>query len=206
MKVRMRPNLLVVTAESDDERIELDNWLESRAGHAFALTRQDPQTMRFADLGTIADACREPLNITSQSADPRLQLISNFAHTPFELAGLEYASVEAFWQGLKYPAEKQRREIALLHGRDARRTRKAAPAADRIEYQGSSIRVGTWEHWRLMELACWAKFSQHVEAQLALKSTGARPLEHRTRRDSQTIPGVIMAEIWMKVRGKLAKQ
>jgi len=34
-------------------------------------------------------------------------------------------------------------------------------------------------------------------------STGTRPLVHKTLRDSRNIPGAIMAEIWMRIRGRL---
>ncbi|HEV8714964.1 MAG TPA: hypothetical protein VGX03_19310 [Candidatus Binatia bacterium] len=67
------------------------------------------------------------------------------------------------------------------------------------------MRVGTYEHWALMREACWAKFTQHEEAQRALLSTGTRPLTHRTRRDSRTIPGVIMTDIWMRIRARLTE-
>ncbi|MEY4566398.1 MAG: hypothetical protein RLY14_1368, partial [Planctomycetota bacterium] len=33
--------------------------------------------------------------------------------------------------------------------------------------------------------------------------TGKRPLTHITNKDSRNIPGVIMAEIWMKIRREL---
>ena len=56
-----------------------------------------------------------------------------------------------------------------------------------------------------MECACEAKFSQHEEARRALLNTKERPLVHKTRRDSRTIPGVIMAEIWTRIRSRLAK-
>ena len=38
----------------------------------------------------------------------------------------------------------------------------------------------------------------------ALLGTGDRPLRHRMRKDSRTIPGVIMAEIWMRLRAELS--
>ena len=57
-----------------------------------------------------------------------------------------------------------------------------------------------------MTAACWAKFTLHREAHQALLATGDRPLEHRTRRDSRNIPGVIMADIWMKIRRGLVKR
>jgi hypothetical protein len=44
-----------------------------------------------------------------------------------------------------------------------------------------------------------------IEAREALLSTGDRPLTHRVRRDSTTIPGAIMAEFWMRIRRSLRK-
>ncbi|MCL6560821.1 MAG: hypothetical protein K6U74_18905 [Firmicutes bacterium] len=43
------------------------------------------------------------LNIGSRSDDWRARLLSNFAATPFALFGKRFASVEGFWQGLKFP-------------------------------------------------------------------------------------------------------
>ena len=65
------------------------------------------------------------------------------------------------------------------------------------------MRVGTRDHWCLMERACAAKFTQNEVARAALRDTGSRPLEHRLRRDSRTIPGAVMADIWMRLRAKL---
>lgn len=205
MKVRLKPGLVVVTGESDEERRSLADWAKDVDGHVFALKLQDGQTFRLSDLGSRAEACNEPINVTSSAADANLRLISNFAHTPFELDGKQYASVEGFWQGLKFADERRRREIALLHGGAARRAGIEAPAAVTFEYAGQSFRVGTIDHWRLMERACWEKFSQHDSARNALLGTGDRPLVHKTRKDSQTIPGVIMADIWMRIRRRLAR-
>ncbi|MBS0243478.1 MAG: hypothetical protein JSS20_14970, partial [Proteobacteria bacterium] len=72
-----------------------------------------------------------------------------------------------------------------------------------ITYRGASVPVGTYAHWQLMARACLAKFEQNIDARAALLGTGTRPLEHRVRRDSRTIPGVIMADIWMRIRGQL---
>jgi predicted NAD-dependent protein-ADP-ribosyltransferase YbiA (DUF1768 family) len=54
-----------------------------------------------------------------------------------------------------------------------------------------------------MERACRAKFEQNADARAALLSTGDRPLTHVVRRDSKTIPSVIMAQIWMRIRHDL---
>ena len=38
-----------------------------------------------------------------------------------------------------------------------------------------------------------------------LLGTGIRPLVHLVRPDSRTIPGVVMADIWMKLRAELRR-
>ncbi len=200
MKVRLKPNLLVVTAETPEEQGELVRWAGGADERVFALVVQDEQTVRLTSLGRRADACREPINVTSRATDPAVRLISNFAATPFELDGRAYGSVEAFWQGLKFPDEERRRVIAPLHGDEARRAGFDAPAAAEFEYAGRTVRIGTADHWALMSAACRAKFTQHPAARLALLATGDRPLAYKTRKDSKTIPGVVMADIWMRVR------
>jgi hypothetical protein len=57
-----------------------------------------------------------------------------------------------------------------------------------------------------MRRACEAKFTQNDDAREALLGTNDRPLTHKMRRDSRSIPGVIMAEIWMGIRARLRQQ
>lgn len=204
MKVRLKEALLIVTAESDEERQAVAEWAVGVDGHVFSLVLQDRQTIRLTSLGPRADACREPINVSSRAKDEAIRLISNFAHTPFELDDELYASVEGFWQGLKFPAESTRRGIAQLHGNEARRAGFDAAVSDAFDYRGRSIGVGTADHRDLMFRACWEKFRQHDAARAALLGTRERPLQHRTRRDSRSIPGAVMADIWMRIRTRLA--
>ena len=206
MIVRLKNNLVVITADSPEERESMAAWLKTADGHAFVVSPQDSQTFKLHGLGPRQEACREPINVTSKSTDERIRLISNLAHTPFELHGETYASIEAFWQGLKFPELERRRQISELHGLEARRAGFEAEASETLNYRDQRVRVGTSEHWHLMYLACKAKFLQHREARAALLGTGERPLIHKTRRDSRTIPGVIMAEIWMRIRRTLTKR
>ena len=141
--------------------------------------------------------------MSSRATDEAVRLISNFAYTPFSLHGRAYASVEGFWQGLKFPDEESRSRVAQMHGLEAKQAGAEALEAETIQYEGRTIRVGTYEHWGLMYEACWAKFTQAEEAQRALLNTGTRPLTHRSRRDSRSIPGAIMADIWMRIRTRL---
>jgi predicted NAD-dependent protein-ADP-ribosyltransferase YbiA (DUF1768 family) len=202
--VRLRNGLLVVTAEGG-ETPELLEWLGAHAGQVFRVKEIHGGSALFQSLGAEETACRVPINIGSRAPAP-LDLISNFAATPLHLDGMNYGSVEGFWQSLKFPEEKDRRRIAALHGGEAKRAGDAAPASPTLVYQGEEIAVGTFSHWRLMERACRAKFNQNAAAREALLSTGERPLEHRLRRDSRNIPGVIMARIWMQIREDLRRE
>jgi predicted NAD-dependent protein-ADP-ribosyltransferase YbiA (DUF1768 family) len=173
------------------------------AGHAFRLDGFKKHVV-LHDLGEVAALRGTPLNITSRSPEP-LRLISNFAATPFELDGHAYASVEGFWQCLRYPEGPERRAVAALGGSAAKRA-GTVEAPERTDYLGQSIRWGTHEHWALMRAAVRAKFAQNGDAREALLSTGARILVHRMRRDSRSIPGALMAEIWMDARSRLRRR
>lgn len=203
MKVLLKAGQMVLIPESDSETAELTAWKAERARHVFAVQNTAGEGVALIDLGVREDACNEPFPIASFVKDPAAQLISNFAATPFTLDGREYASVESFWQGLKFAKASERRRIAALPGPQARQEGEEQGYGETVEYEGETVPVGAWGHWQLMDRACWAKFTQNEEARQALLSTGERPLVHRVRRDSRTIPGVLMAEIWMKIRRKL---
>jgi predicted NAD-dependent protein-ADP-ribosyltransferase YbiA (DUF1768 family) len=201
MIVRQRDGMLIVTPQDGETLAE---WLAAHAGQVFRLSAIKGGSALLQALGPEAEACRIPVNITSQAPEP-LRLASNFAHTPFELDGLGYDSIEGFWQGLKFPDEADRRRLAALYGPAARDAGYHAPDADTFVYGGETVRVGTYDHWRLMEKACRAKFSQHAAARNALLSTRGRPLVHHVKRDSKNIPGVIMAAIWTRIRDRLLR-
>ncbi len=145
----------------------------------------------------------EPLNITFDETPMPLRLISNLAETSFEMDGRCYSSVEGFWQGLKFANESDRERLAGLSGHEAKSAAPKSEPGDRFVYEGRELVVGTIDHWALMERANLAKFEQDDDARAALLSTGSRPLVHRVPVDSRTIPGIIMADIWMRLREKL---
>jgi predicted NAD-dependent protein-ADP-ribosyltransferase YbiA (DUF1768 family) len=174
-------------------------------GHVFRLHCTSDRGLAFSDLGPEREARREPLNIT-RSVAPPFAAISNLAHTPFDLDGERYSSVEGFWQGLKFTDPARRREIAKLFGADAKAAGHASDDPSTIFHGGQSIVAGSPEHWALMRKACDAKFTQHAPAREALLATGERWLTHKVRRDSRTIPGVVMADIWMALRRRLRSQ
>src|SRR5262245_49804869 len=121
MKTILKATLVILVPETDKERETMAGWKEEREGHVFGATQNTGDGLSLVDLGSREDVCREPINVISASRDPRAQLISNFAHTPFDLDGEHYESVEGFWQGLRFEARAERRRIAALWGKEAKR-------------------------------------------------------------------------------------
>lgn len=177
--------------------------LRALDGHAIDVQVRSDVCIVLEDLGPREEACREPINIT-QGADRRYVAISNLYPTPFILDGEIYGSVEGFWQSLKCESAVRRRQVAALAGTEAKKAAGKVPLAATFEYMGETVRTGTYAHWALMERACTAKFEQDMRARDALLATGNRPLTHIVRGDSRTIPGVIMAAIWMRVRKRIS--
>ncbi len=205
MKAVLKDKVLVLVPEGEREALELMIWKEERAGHVLLIAENRGDGLTLADLGPQADACNEPINVTSRHPDEQIKRIGNFAETPFELDGRRYASVESFWQSLKFEDKAERREIAGLRAPVARSRGETQGYGATLTYEGQVIAVGTHTHWELMRRACEAKFSQNEDAREALLATRDRPLIHKLRRDSRSIPGVIMAAIWMKIREDLAQ-
>jgi predicted NAD-dependent protein-ADP-ribosyltransferase YbiA (DUF1768 family) len=197
---------VVVVAECLEESAGLALWSKGREGHMFKLQINGEQSFTLHDKGRSEDACREPINALFTSSDPAVRLLSNLADTPFVLDGQLYGSVEGFWQGLYFTDEADRKRMAQLHGKKAKFSGRKTSGVDHIEYNGVSVRIGTFDHWQMMKRACSAKFSQHPEARRALLTTGDRPIVHKVRKDSKTIPGVIFADILMKVRKVIQKE
>ncbi|MGQ0636045.1 MAG: hypothetical protein ACT4QC_15650 [Planctomycetaceae bacterium] len=205
MKVILKDRQLVFVPEDALETDELAAWKLLHAGHVLAVEHNEGTGASLVDLGDREIACREPINVTSGHADEAIRLIGNFATTPFVLDGQVYQSIEGFWQSLKFDEGRERREVAALDGPAAKRRGADRGYGQHVEYAGQPIAVGTTVHWDLMRRAVRAKFEQNALAREALLSTGDRPLEHRVRHDSRTIPGVIMADIWMRLRAELRK-
>lgn len=208
MRALLKDGLIVLIAETDSEASSLADWSLSHQGHVLHVRTDghgNGRSIVLHDLGERDEACREPVNIVSNSADPVARTISNFADAPFELDGKRYRTVESFWQGLKFSSQLDRARVAQMDGPQARHAGEQQGYPAKIEHAGREIVPGTWDHWRLMEAACRAKFEQCSEARAALLATGNRPLTHVVRRDSRTIPGVVMAEIWIRIRRRLRR-
>jgi hypothetical protein len=177
MRVLLKDDVLVLTPETAEEEAEITTWKSSRGDQVFCLRPSESSSVELHQLGPRVEACREPINAVSNSVDPNARLISNFAATPFDLDGRHYQSVDSFWQGLKFPDERDRRRVGELDGPQARAEGESYGAT--ICYGGEDIVVGTSAHWRLTEKACRAKFEQNAEARAAFAGDGGAAADTR---------------------------
>jgi predicted NAD-dependent protein-ADP-ribosyltransferase YbiA (DUF1768 family) len=205
MRAIFKEGQLILVTETDAEREAFAAWRPDRKDHVFWFDGGSERGCALHDLGPREDACREPINVTFESRDERWLPISNLALTPFEMRGRRYASIEGFWQGLKFAGDADRERIAALHGPEAKSAAHGQPKCDSFVFDGQACASGGPAHHGLMLQACRAKFAQHAGAREALLASGDRPLIHRVRRDSKTIPGALMADIWMRIRAKMRR-
>jgi predicted NAD-dependent protein-ADP-ribosyltransferase YbiA (DUF1768 family) len=206
MRAILKRQMIVLVPETDEEARELAQWKREHAGHVLHADGTDAPPLELRDLGERSEVCREPINVVGSSPDPIARMIGNFATAPFVLDGQRYLSVESFWQGLKFDDEGERRRLAEVEAPRARDEGHRKGYGATVSYDGREVAVGTWAHWQLMEQACRAKFEQNAQARGALLSTGNRPLTHVLRSDSRSIPGVVMADIWMRIRDDLRRR
>jgi predicted NAD-dependent protein-ADP-ribosyltransferase YbiA (DUF1768 family) len=205
VRVIFKPGLVALAAQTAEEEEALAAWQAASQGHVFHFESGSARGGVFLDLGERAQACREPINILFDQGEAAWRPISNLALTPFRLDGRDYASVEGFWQGLKLADPAERAKVARLWGVEAKSAVRGR-GPDSFDYDGRLLACGGPGHRELMARACLAKFTQNSEAREALLSTGKRPLTHRARRDSKTIPGALMADIWMQIRARLGRE
>ena len=149
------------------------------------------------------------LNVGYGLPDWRSKLLSNFAPTPFEFWGIRFASVEGFWQGLKFDeGSPEQKRVFGLAAYEAKKAGKRAPRRDTLTWRGRTYRIGSPEHHALLKEALRAKFAQNPEARRALLATRGMELVHELPhgRDSKTIPGRRFCALLADIREELSKR
>ena len=154
-----------------------------------------------------------------------LGILSNFAPTPFTLDGERYASVEGFWQMLKYPEgpgderlcdpnviwPHTRREVAMMSGFEAKGAGNIANENLKklgirwVTYHGKKIdrhESGRGEFYNLIRAAEQAKYDQNPKVAEILMKTGSLKLLPDHHQGSDAPPAERYYEIWMEIRGQ----
>jgi predicted NAD-dependent protein-ADP-ribosyltransferase YbiA (DUF1768 family) len=157
-----------------------------------------------------------------------LGLLSNFAATPFTFKGKRYASLEGFWQMMKYP-EGSEDPRAKFPGLEWKYTREQVGQLTSFEAKsaGSLAEVNmkkmgiTWvtfagqqfeyrpetpgEHYRLIVAATRAKVSQNPEVRKVLLATGDLILKPDHHQEPNAPAAWRYYEILTQIRNQLQK-
>lgn len=147
----------------------------------------------------------KPLNVASRAGEPIGKLLSNFAERSFVMDGKQYASVEAFYQGLKWTDSAKRAAVAGLSGKEAKCSARGAPKAETFAYEGSTYRFGSEEHHQLLKRAIRESLEQHPEVRNQFVQTHPRPIEHKTGRPespNSSFPGSVFTRILTELRSE----
>jgi predicted NAD-dependent protein-ADP-ribosyltransferase YbiA (DUF1768 family) len=154
-----------------------------------------------------------------------LGILSNFAATPFILDGVRYASLEGFWQMMKFPensndpryllASKSHYTRELVASLTAFEAKKAGDFGSEImnelginwvTYKNQKMQYRTemkLDHFNLIKRAMLAKLKQNSEVENILKNTKDLILLPDHEQKNNTPPAWKYNEIWMEIRNNL---
>jgi predicted NAD-dependent protein-ADP-ribosyltransferase YbiA (DUF1768 family) len=158
-----------------------------------------------------------------------LGLLSNFAPTPFVFRGKRYASMEGFWQMMKYPEgpndprakfpgiewKYSRDQVAQMVSFEAKRAGDLGEANMKkmginwVSFEGKRFEYKPaipGEHYRLIVAATWEKVKQNPEVKKVLLATGDLILRPDHYQEPNAPAAWRYFEIWMQIRGELQKR
>jgi predicted NAD-dependent protein-ADP-ribosyltransferase YbiA (DUF1768 family) len=158
-----------------------------------------------------------------------LGLLSNFAPTPFEFRGKKYASLEGFWQMMKYPEgpdderakaegiqwRHTRDEVSQMASWDAKRAGDAGDAImrkmgiDWVTFEGKRFPyrpAEPGEHYALIAAATREKVRQNPEVKQILLATGQLVLKPDHHQGSNPPAAWRYYQILTDIRSELQKQ
>jgi predicted NAD-dependent protein-ADP-ribosyltransferase YbiA (DUF1768 family) len=115
------------------------------------------------------------LNVYSRSDDEIGRLMSNFAHTPFVLDGIEYGSIEGFYVSLLFLDPAKRLKLGRLYGMVVKRMGKKSRLTKTC-YGHDWFDLGSEAHIGLIKRAIRAKLDAHPDIARAFVATAPRPM------------------------------
>jgi predicted NAD-dependent protein-ADP-ribosyltransferase YbiA (DUF1768 family) len=178
-----------------------------------------------------------PWEILPQAAGPgevilskrnELGLLSNFAPTPFTFRGQRYASLEGFWQMMKYPEGANdprtnapdvtwrytREQVAQMTAFEAKRAGELAEknlmqlGITWVSFEGRTLEyrpTKPGEHYQLIVAAMREKVRQNPEVQKVLLATGDLILKPDHHQEANAPAAWRYNDIWMQIRAELRK-
>ncbi len=158
-----------------------------------------------------------------------LGLLSNFAATPFTFHGRCYASLEGFWQTMKYPEGPDdpratfaglhwaftRQQVSQMTGFEAKRAgtfgdeNMQTMGINWVSFEGRRFDykpAKPGEHYRLIVAATWEKVRQNPEVRRVLLATGQLILKPDHRQEPDAAAAWRYYDILMQIRSELQRR
>jgi predicted NAD-dependent protein-ADP-ribosyltransferase YbiA (DUF1768 family) len=158
-----------------------------------------------------------------------LGLLSNFAATPFTFHGQRYASLEGFWQMMKYPEgpddpratfpglhwTSTRQQVAQMTGFEAKRAGTLGESNMRtmgigwVSFEGKQFEYKPaipGEHYQLIVAATREKVRQNPQVRRVLLATGNLVLKPDHHQEPEAPAAWRYYEILMQIRAELQRQ
>jgi predicted NAD-dependent protein-ADP-ribosyltransferase YbiA (DUF1768 family) len=151
-----------------------------------------------------------------------LGIFSNFAATSFIFRGKLYASIEGFWQLMKFPDENLDGDIRFTKAFPFTRDQVAAMTAfeakdagsigskfmkelkiDWVSFEGQSMIYCSLQkglHYQLIYEAMWEKLQQNPEVKRLLLATGDLILRPDHKNEGCQAPEWAYHQMWMEIR------
>lgn len=153
-------------------------------------------------------------NITSNSQNSIEAWLSNLSHNPFTFNWVNYASIEAFWQSLKFQEwSEEWWECITLSWLKAKKYWSKAKKRAVFTYNWKEYVVWSPEHQNLMKEALREQLKQDWFKKTILLSTWNAKLIHQPLKkdgtpypDSTSIPWEIFSRFLMELREELKSE
>jgi predicted NAD-dependent protein-ADP-ribosyltransferase YbiA (DUF1768 family) len=152
-------------------------------------------------------------NIASNSQNPIEAWLSNLYHNPFTFNWVNYASIEAFWQSIKFSEwSKEWQECITLSWLTAKKYWDKAEKREKFTYNWKEYIFWSPEHQNLMKEALREQLKQNPDKLKLLLDTWNANIIHQPLKkdwtpypDSTTIPWKVFSRFLMELREELYK-
>ncbi len=152
----------------------------------------------------------QEFNIASNSKNEIEVWLSNLSNNPFLFNWINYASIEAFWQSLKFEEwSKEWNECIKLHWLESKKYWNKVENIISFIYANKKYIVWSEEHQNLMKEALSEQLKQNQDKLKLLLSTWKTRLIHKPKKkdwtyypDSETIPWEVFSRFLMELREK----
>jgi predicted NAD-dependent protein-ADP-ribosyltransferase YbiA (DUF1768 family) len=207
--VRTRNDGRIVLFSSGDKVIELPGQaIRTEKPGGWIITEQPDGQVSESRIKSRIPFEEKPLNVASGAREAIGKALSNFAERFFVMDGRRYASIEAFYQGLKWADAIKRAEVAGLSGKAAKFGARGAPQSNTFDYEGTKYHFGSLEHHQLIKRAIRESLTQNPEVRAQFVETYPRPIEHKTGRreySNSAFPGSVFTGILTELRSEFVK-